>query len=119
MVVLLHVVDTGLLPGAPDSLEGRAALQALRLRAVEALEAAAALAGRLGVEALPVAREGSPCREIAGLAESARPPVVVVGYSDRGRELGSTAACVLARYRGTVLVAKPGGHVKPRRGEGG
>ena len=106
-VIAVHVVDTSILPGPPDTLEGRVALQGLRARALEVLEAARSALEGLGVDSIAVAREGQPCREIVDFAEKAEPSALVLGVSDRGGQLGGTVSCVLGRYRGTMLVAKP------------
>lgn len=106
-VIPIHVVDTSILPGPPDSLEGRVALQSLRARALEVLEAAKSTLEGLGVDSIAVAREGQPCREIADFAEKAEPSALVLGASDHGGQLGGTVSCVLGRYRGTMLVVKP------------
>ena len=103
-IIVLHVVDTRGLPAPPDTAEGRAFLDELRLRGLEALERARTLAAEAGVEAIAVAREGDPCREIVGFARDARAWAVVVG-SEPG-ELPSTVRCVLTHWRGGLLAAR-------------
>ncbi len=108
-VIVLHVVDSTALPAPPDTPEGAAMLRALRERALGVMEASVRVLEALGLEALPAFREGKPCAEIVDFASKARADVVLLGASDGGEPLGSTALCVAARYPGNVLVVKGGG----------
>ena len=105
-IVLLHVVDTSKLPAPPDSPEGASMLNALRERAMGVMEAALKVMDALGLEAVQAFREGRPCPEIVDFALKAGASFLVLGASDGGEPLGSTAMCVAARYPGNLLVVK-------------